>query len=438
MNDSLKQLPGYLISTDSNLGTDALFFIVQKLAVAILIGALLGLEREHSRGENEKTFAGIRTFPLISIFGFVAALVSTITSFWIYAAMFGAFASLVVVNYNSSTKAGQPGGTSEVALLTVFVLGSLVFWDLIIFAAITSVILMLFLSLKLQFHEFIGKINEQDIYATLKFAIITVIILPLLPDRTFGPLNILNPRMIWLVVVLVTGISFVGYILIKFYSRDKGIPLAGFLGGLVSSTALTVSFARKSKSSGVLSKILAVGIFLASTIMFVRIFILAVILSPQLFNVLWFPMVIFTITGFAVSYLFFTRNKEKREANTFDLKNPFELKSALIFGSVFAVILFSSKAAETYLGDTGVYAASAIAGLTSVDAIIVSISELAGEGFSKQSAVIAILIAAVSNNFFKIILTLWMGDKRLFAEVVKGLGIITLPVILYIFYLFIK
>jgi uncharacterized membrane protein (DUF4010 family) len=209
MQESIQFLPEYLSSAKNNFGHEDLFILVQKLAIAILIGVLIGLEREHSRSKDEKTFAGVRTFPLISVLGFVAALISSITSFWSYVSIFIGFASLITTAHIFSAKNGRLGGTSEVSSLVVFILGSLVYWNFVILAAIIAVIVATFLTLKIQLHKFVGKISEEDLYATIKLAIITVITLPLLPNKNVDPLNILNPRMIWLMVIFIGGISFI-------------------------------------------------------------------------------------------------------------------------------------------------------------------------------------------------------------------------------------
>jgi uncharacterized membrane protein (DUF4010 family) len=397
---------------------------VQKLAVAILIGAFVGLEREHSRPEDEKIFAGIRTFPLISILGFMSALISTITTPWIYFAMFLGFSALVVASHIFSAKEGKKGGTSEISAMIVFLLGSLVLWNFILLAAVIGVVVTLFLTLKFQLHSFVGKINEEDLYAALKLAIITVIVLPLLPDKTYDPLNVLNPRLIWYMVIFISGISFVGYILVKIYGQNKGALITGLLGGMVSSTAVAFSFSKKSKDQDELSLNFAAGIIIASTVMFPRIFFIVLVFSRSILGVLWIPLLVSTIAGFAVSY-FFSNKLTKKQNQQVEFKNPFELKSALLFGLIFGIIIFASKAAEVYMGTGGIYAASALAGITSVDAIVLTLSGLASSGLSEKVAASAVIIAAVVNTIVKGTIAMFLGSDSLKKYVVIGLGIIT-------------
>jgi len=419
--DSLRYIPEDITTTDSILKSEDLFVLLQKLLIAILIGALIGIEREHSKTEGEKTFAGIRTFPLISILGFIAALISSLISFWIYLAIFGGFASLITASHIYSAREGRFGGTSEISMLVVFMLGSLVLWNFIILAAIIGVIVTLFLTLKIQLHTFAGKINEEDLYATLKLAIITVIILPLLPDKTYGPFNVLNPRAIWYMVIFISGISFIGYILIKIYGQDKGIFVTGLLGGMVSSTAVAVSLSRKSNENKELAGNLAVGIILASTVMYPRIFIVALVFNSSLILKLWIPMLIFTLTGIGISY-FMSKKVTNIKHEKIEVKNPFELKSALLFGLIFGLVMFAAKAAQVYLGNAGVYSASGLAGITSVDAIVLSLAKL--PDLNKDVAIVAIIIATISNTIVKGVVSNILGVKELKRYTLTGLGII--------------
>jgi uncharacterized membrane protein (DUF4010 family) len=430
VRDTIRFLPDYL-SSQNNFEGDNLFILVQKLLIAIFIGALIGLEREHSRPASEKSFAGVRTFPLISIFGFVAALISVKTSSWVYFAVFISYGSLITAAHVFSARDGRPGGTSEVSALLVFILGSLVYWNFIILAAIIAVIVAAFLTLKIQLHRFVGKVSEEDLYAIIKLAIVTVIILPLLPNYTVGPLNVLNPRMIWLMVIFISCISFTGYILIKILGKEKGITITGLLGGLVSSTAVTFSLSKRNKENEILAPEFAVGIILASTIMFPRIFFIVLVLNSSLITDIWLPLSIFTIAGLAVSYYMMKNIKKGKNQDSLELKNPFKLRSALLFGLIFAVIIFISKAAQIYLGNSGIYAASALGGLASVDAIIISLTQLLSRKIDPNIVTIAVIIVIISNNIIKILIPAIWGTKQLTKEVFRGLGIISLTAAVY-------
>ncbi|NCS88229.1 MAG: hypothetical protein AUK34_15220 [Ignavibacteria bacterium CG2_30_36_16] len=432
--DSVIQFPEQIFSNGMALGTDDLYILIQKLGIAILIGVLVGIEREHSRPKEEKMFAGIRTFPLISIAGFLAALISSFTSFWVYIAVFTGFAALVTTSHVFSARGGKPGGTSEMSELLVFILGGLVYWNFIIIAAIVSVIVTVFLSLKIQLHSFVNKLGEEDIFAALKLAVISIIIFPLLPDRAVDPLNILNPRHIWLMVIFISGISFAGYLIIKFFGRNKGIQLTGLMGGAVSSTAVAFSLARRSKANEELGKNLAAGIILASTVMYPRVFFVILILDSSMIAHIWVPLLLFTVTGTVVSYIMKSRlNGQAHEE--IELKNPFELKSALFFGLIFGAVIFLSKAAELYLGSGGIYAASALAGLTSVDAIVLSLLKLSSKTLSADIAVAAIIIALISNTIVKLIITLTIGKGEIKKYTLRGLGALLIVSAVYLAFL---
>jgi len=419
---------------ESALTPDEFFILVQKLVIAILIGILIGLEREFSRPKSGKFFAGIRTYPLLSMLGFSSALISSFTETWMYGIFFLGYAALITTAYVSSAREGRLGGTSDVAALLMFLLGSLVFWGYILVAATIAVFTMLFLSMKFQLRKFVGNIRSEDILATMKLAIITIIILPLLPNEVIDPLKVLNPTTIWLMVIFVSGLSFLGYLLVKYTGKDKGIHLTGFLGGLVSSTAVTFSMSKKSKEDESLSGNYAVGVVLASSVMYVRVYILILFLNIKLAIQTWLPLFLLGVVGLAISFLL-SKKVEAKQSEAFELKNPLELRFALMFGLIFAIVIFVSKAAQIYLGTHGLYGVSAIAGLTSVDAIVLSVIELLPGSITISTAVAAIIIATASNDLVKIGIALYWGSKAYKKYVSAGLGVLVLvSVIMLIFY----
>ncbi len=432
--DTIKTLPFNFPIPQSVLEPDEFLIIIQKLVIAILIGILIGLEREHSRPKSQKVFAGIRTYPLIAMLGFASALVSSITVVWLYAVFFLGFAGLITTSYVTSAKEGRLGGTSEMASLLVFISGSLVFWDMILVAAALAVFMMLFLSLKIQLHSFVGKVSTQDILAFLQLAIITVIILPLLPDQTVDPLDVINPRLIWYMVIFVSSISFAGYLLVKYIGKDKGIPLTGFLGGLVSSTAVTFSMSKRSKENEVLSSSYAVGTLLACSVMYLRVFIIVFLLNIKLAGSIWLPLFILGVVSLAISY-YFSKKLTNDQHEEFELKNPVELKYAILFGFIFAVVLVAAKLGQQYIGTEGIYAVSTLAGLTSVDAIVISAAKLIPGSITVNTAVATIIIAMISNTVVKILIALYWGSKEYKKYVTIGLLIaVVLSFVLLGFY----
>lgn len=386
--------------------------LFEKGAVALLIGALVGLERERSLQDRKQLFAGIRTFPLIALLGLLAALIGSITGMWSFIAFAVGFMALIIVAYVFSARQGFPGMTSEVAAMIVFILGAFTFWEMYLVAIAGSVILALFLSLKAPLHSFISKVHEEDIYATLKFAIITAIILPVLPDRTMGPFDVLNPRQIWYMVILIAGVSFLGYILVKIMGPGKGISLTGLVGGMASSTAVTLSLSQKSKEAPDLGRLFAAAIVLACTVLYPRVAIEIAIINGDLLRAMWPYLLALAGVGVLLS-LILLRGTREESGDAVKLENPFRLTTALWFGVIFAAILFLSKAAQEYLGDSGVFIAAALSGVTQVDAITLSMASLSKTSVPQATAISAILIAVAVNTVMKSVMVLFFASPSL-------------------------
>ncbi|PLX31007.1 MAG: hypothetical protein C0600_06735 [Ignavibacteria bacterium] len=411
-----------LLQMQSSHGDD-LAVLFQKAGISLLVGALVGLERERAQEEHRMLFAGIRTFPLIALFGFLAALLGGAISPWMLGVLSAGFMALVVASYYLEARDGSHGATSEVAAMIVFVLGALIHAEYYAIAIASSVVLTLFLSLKDPLQKVIAHVQEEDIYATLKFAIITAIVLPVLPDTTMGPLDVLNPRQVWYMVVLIAGISFAGYVLVKIFGSKKGLSLTGMMGGLVSSTAVTLSFSQKSREAPELGKTFASAIVLACTIMYPRILIEIAVVNRSLLAYMWPFLAILTASGVLASLLLLF-GRRKQTTTEVDLKNPFELMSAIKFGLIFALIIFVSKAAEMYMGSSGVFLAAGLAGLTDVDAITLSMANLSKSTITETTASISILIAVVVNTIVKAGIAFSLGAPSLRKFTLPGFGLV--------------
>lgn len=403
----------------------SLAVLFQKGAVSLLVGALVGIERERAKEEHQRLFAGIRTFPLIALLGFLSGLLGTAVAPWVLGVFSAGFIAMVVVSYYLEGRTGALGATTEVAAIIVFVLGVLIHHEFYIVAIAASVVLTLFLSLKGPLQELIVHVQPEDIYATLKFAIITAIVLPILPNTTMGPLDVINPRQIWYMVVLIAGISFLGYVLVKVFGSKKGLTLTGMMGGLVSSTAVTLSFSQKSREAPELDKTFASAIVLACSIMFPRILVEVAVVNRSLLAFIWPYIAILTVSGVGASMILLF-GKKRDTMTEVDLKNPFALLSAIKFGLVFALIIFVSKAAQVYLGDNGVYIAAALAGLTDVDAITLSMANLSKSTLRESTASVAILIAVVVNTIVKASIAFSLGAAALRRYTLPGFGIVLL------------
>lgn len=259
-----------LLTGPANVSLTILFF---RLLLTTAIGVLVGMEREYASKVKHELFAGMRTFPLVSIFGFIAIFIAQALSPWVFVVSLIGLIVFVVVGYYVLTAKGDYGATTDISVIIVFLLGALIYIGEIHLAVASTVIVLLLLSLKFRFKTLLGKIQYQDINSLIKFIIISAIILPLLPDQTYGPYDVFNPRVIWYVIVLIAAINFAGYILIRILGHRRGTILTGLVGGLFSSTAVALSFSQKSQQQKTNSRNFAIGIVLASSLMFPRVLI---------------------------------------------------------------------------------------------------------------------------------------------------------------------
>jgi len=271
---------------------------------------------------------------------------------------------------------------------------------------------MLLLALKGWLHGLAKRIEPSDVEATLKFAIITLIILPLVPDANVGPtgLEVINPYKTWLMVVLIAGLNFIGYILVKVVGREHGFGITGLLGGLVSSTAVTLSFSQRSRNQPDMAAVLALAILLAWTVMFFRVVVEVSVVNFSLAKTLTLGMLVMGAVSLLICVFLWRRGRSKETAEVESGNNPFELGDAIKFGLLFAVVIFVASAAQSYFGDTGLYLAGALAGLTDVDAIALSMADLAKQSPDNSvAAARTIVIAVISNTMVKCGMTIWLG-----------------------------
>ena len=402
-----------------------------RFAVALLIGALIGLEREFvQQRTEERDFAGIRTFSLMAMLGAAAAYFSQQFGLLLFVAAYLSLALLVWASHLGDIYRGhQEGITTEVVAMFVPLLGAMVIWDEVELAAALGVITALLLALKPRLHGLARGMSAEDLRATLEFALITAVILPLLPNQNFGPFGLLNPFQIWLLVVFVSGIGFLGYVLIKILGAEQGVGLTGVLGGLVSSTATTVSLAGRSKGNPGLSPILVRGIILASCVMFPRVLVEVGVVYPPLLRMVSIPIgaMLFVSLGFVLYLWRGRRADEQEDREEMKVSNPLKLPTAITFALAFSVVLIVVRAANDFFGDAGVYVASALTGLTDVDAITLSASELASNGqLQPQVAAMAVVLAALVNTAAKAVMVWFLGAPELRRTVMRAFGLVLL------------
>jgi len=383
-----------------------------QFGVALGLGMLIGLEREQTRRE-QRIFAGVRTFALVALLGATSVYGGQQAEIpWVVVPVFLAVMAVVVAAYYVTAQSGEIGATTEVSLLLTFFIGAMCTWGEVAVAGAVAVATMLLLALKGWLHNLAQRIEPSDVEATLKFAIITLIVLPLVPNTNYGPegLEVINPYKTWLMVVLIAGLNFFGYILVKVVGREHGLGITGLLGGLVSSTAVTLSFSQRSRTEPDLAPVLALAILLAWTVMFFRVVVEVGVVNPPLAKDLALGMLLMGGVSLAICFLLWRRGRSTEKAEVESGSNPFELGDAIKFGGLFAVVIFVASAAQAYFGDTGLYLAGALAGLTDVDAIALSMANLAQQDPTmSSSAARTIVIAVISNTMVKCGMVIWLG-----------------------------
>lgn len=400
-----------------------------RFAVALLIGALIGLEREFiQQQEEDPDFAGLRTFALIALLGALAGYLTDPLGILPALVTFAGLILLVVASHVLNVvREHEEGATTEVAALITFLLGWLVMQDAAAVAAALGVIVALLLALKPNLERIVKRMSWQDLRSILEFALVAAVILPILPNRQFGPFEAINPFRIWLLVVFISGIGFAGYVLMKVLGAEKGVGLAALLGGLVSSTATTVGFSGRSKAAPGLSEVLARGILLASSVMFPRVLLEVLATNPPLLRLLILPIGAMLLASAALVVWMWRRAEpgHQEDVDGVHVGNPLKLTTALTFAIVFTIVLIAVELMQGWFGDVGVYLTSLITGLTDVDAITLSLSQVARSGgIDARVAAAGIVLATITNTIIKGVIAYSLGSPELRRRIVVAFGII--------------
>jgi uncharacterized membrane protein (DUF4010 family) len=386
------------------------------LAIAVGLGLLVGLQRERAKSD----LAGLRTFPLITMLGAICGMLGVTLGGWIPAAGFLALAALIVIGNVVLLKQGatDPGLTTEIAILLMFGVGAtLVNGNEGIAIAVGGAVAVL-LQFKGSLHGLAAKLGDEDLKAIMQFALLSLVILPVLPDQAFGPYGVWNPRQIWWMVVLIVGISLGGYVAYKFLGERTGLALSGILGGLISSTATTVSYARRTAQLAEASRQAATVIMIASTVAIVRILVEIGVVAPAFLGIAGPPLVFMLVLAALLSAGIWFSGSSKEQVEMPLQQNPTELRPALLFGLLYAVALFAIAAAKNYLGSGGLYVIAALSGLTDMDAISLSTTRLVSTGsLDPDNGWRLILVALLANVAFKGGLVALLGHRRLFARI---------------------
>jgi uncharacterized membrane protein (DUF4010 family) len=319
----------------------------------------------------------------------------------------------------------EKGGiTTEVAMLLMFGVGAFAMIDKPGLAAVVGGTVAMLLHLKPQMHSMARRLEDPDFKAIMQFVLITLVILPLLPNQAFGPYKVLNPYKIWLMVVLIVGISLGGYIVYKFFGEKAGTLAGGVLGGLISSTATTVSYSRRTKGAPEASHLAALVIMMASTIVFVRVLIIIGAAAPGLLPVAGPPIGVTFAAMLVIAVAYWWRSAGKERADLPQQGNPSELKAALVFAGMYALVLLAVAAAKEKFGSSGLYVVAVISGLTDMDAITLSLSDMSSrEQLESGTAWRLMLVAAMANLVFKAGAVAFLGSRELLKRIAVLFGL---------------
>jgi len=378
------------------------------------------LEREKKMAqEGTIGIGGIRTFLFFSLTGALSAWLSRQTgNSWIFVSGFMVVSMFALTGYfiQARHKPENVGLTTAMAGIIVFMLGGSVMFGHRDVSVMLAIVTSAVLAFKKPIHGVIHRFGDDDIRAGLKLLIATFVVLPLLPDYPVDPWRALNPYKLWMLVILISSLSLIGYVAVRWLGTRRGVALTAFSGGLISSTAVTLSFSRRSIDESVASgKALSAGIVLAWAVMFIRVITEVLIVYPQIVQELWVPYLVMIVIALSVSAFFFFQSAGPSESGGKDIafRNPFNLISASKFALLFAFILLMVKLVELHSTGAGFYIVAALAGTTDVDAITLSMADYAKQGGDSRTAVAAITIASLSNTLVKCFICAILGSSIL-------------------------
>lgn len=422
---------------------DANLQFLQNLIIALLLGSLIGVEREkdhHDNGEHaQHEFGGIRTMSLVGMLGFLVHEVFS-TNLVMLATFTGAFLVLLVASYVVSSNLNKnSGATTELAAIFTYIMGILVARDQLLYAASVTLIVVLLLYFKEKLHDFAHHVEKNELYDAIKFIAVVFVVLPILPNKTYDQFGVVNPYMIWLIVVLISTISFLSYVVIKAIGAKKGIGAMGFFGGLISSTAVVINFSELSKKTKKIIHPFVIGILLASVAMFTRTLLEISFINSTLFSLLIVPFSLMGVTAILLSVFFWFRGRGDNNASYSDkdlaLKSPLQLGTAIKFSLLLTSLLFVTAYVSKYYGNGGIYITSFLTGLMDVDAITVSMGNLSLKGeVTAMTATTAISIAVMTNTITKGFIVFFFASRPvalrtiLSVFLVVGVGVVTLIV----------
>ena len=394
--------------------------LIRPLALALGLGLLVGLEREHSQRE----IGGIRTFPLITMLGLLSAQLASTFGGWVLATGFLVLGGLLVLANVVRPKAAEEaeiGLTTEVAALLMFGVGAALYLDYVVEAVVISGVLAVLLQAKEPLHRAVRALSDQEVRAIFQFVLLALVVLPILPDAGFGPFEVINPFQIWLVVVLIVGISTAAWAASRIVGRRRGTLLTGMLGGLISSTATTVSHARLAQRRPAEAGAAAFVILMASATAIGRVILEIGLVARGSLLVLAPPLTILLVVLVGSALVQWRRQDGGSGHEEVAAEAAADLRTAIAFGLLYTLVLLGVAAARRYLGEAGLFAVAAVSGLTDVDAITLSTAQLV-KGGSLDPGVgwRVILVGGMMNLVFKGGVVAALGPKELRRPVLAG------------------
>ncbi|WP_303289047.1 MgtC/SapB family protein [Marinobacter sp. SS5-14b] len=386
------------------------------LAVALLLGAIIGLERGWDAREQKsgERIAGIRTFSLVGLLGGISAVLATEITVWAFPVLLLCVAAMGLVAYSERLDHIRNFSiTGLVGMLLTFCFGAVAVAVDPVIATAAAVVTAIILDNKQEIHGWVQKLQAHELDAALKLLLISVVMLPLLPNERMGPGGVLNPREIWWMVVMIASISFVGYFAIRVAGARKGILFTSLFAGLSSSTALTLHFARQSAKNPDFNPQFAAGILIACGTMFPRILVYCLVINAALLPQLIWPVLVMTALLYGPALVIWRKNSKQQQVSQPNLsQNPLDLSSALVFGFLLTAILLLGEFLKNAFGDAGVYALAATSGVADVDAITLSLTRMSNNGLAMDAAVLGIVIAAAVNNLVKSGIAWTIGNRE--------------------------
>lgn len=396
--------------------------------ISLAIGLLIGLERER----NPSAKAGLRTFSLVALAGTLGAMLSEQTGApWILGAGLLIMGGMMVAANVAANAQGQkdedPGTTTVAAVVVCYALGAMVWYGQVHVAVTLAILSTVLLYFKAELKGVSQNLTRRDLLSILQFAVLSLVVLPILPNENFGPYNAINPYQVWWMVVLISGLSLAGYAALRIAGPRQGALLTGTFGGVASSTATTLAFSRHAKAEERLTAMSAVVILTANWVVLIRLAVLTVVVAPSLLPDMAVMLAGGLICGGIVLALRWHVLQGNAATPVLELGNPTEIRMALSFGALYAAVLFASAWLTDWAGQAGAYGMALVSGSTDIDAITLSTLRLLRlDTLSRHEALTAILIALLANIAFKSGITLVLGGTPLARRVLPGMGAVAL------------